>query len=81
MSHELEVRDLANVSVADGFRIGDPNSGYGIVFYCSKTVPPDATVGYAPGCVCLKLDGTTSTAIYINRGTLASCDFNALGDN
>jgi hypothetical protein len=42
------------------------------------TVPTDATVGYAPGCLFIKTDGTTlDNTIYINVGTKASCNFDA----
>lgn len=41
------------------------------------TVPTDATAGYAPGCIFIQTDGGAATTLYINEGTLASCDFNA----
>lgn len=42
------------------------------------TVPTDATAGYLPGCIFMKnaSNGVGST-MYVNEGTLASCDFNA----
>lgn len=41
------------------------------------SVPADATAGYPPGCIYIKTNGGIGTTLYINEGTLASCDFNA----
>src|SRR3990167_5555492 len=43
------------------------------------TVPTDADKGYAPGSIFAQTDGTIGSTIYINEGTKASADFNALG--
>jgi len=42
------------------------------------TVPTDASEGYAKGCVFIKTDGGVNTTLYVNVGTAASCDFNAV---
>ena len=42
------------------------------------TVPTDATLGYATGCIFQHTDGTTGTALYINEGTYTSCLFAAV---
>lgn len=42
------------------------------------TVPSDAAVGYAPACIFVHLDGAAGTYLYVNEGTRASADFNAL---
>ena len=54
--------------------------GRGIYFDAGNTVPADGTQGYAPGCVWLKTDAAalSGTEIYINEGTYASSDFNAI---
>lgn len=44
------------------------------------TVPSDATTGYAAGAIFIHTDGSGQTAIYVNRGSATSCDFNALQD-
>jgi len=43
-----------------------------------NTVPTDGTAGYAVGCLFLHRDGGDGTALYVNEGTEASCDFNAV---
>ena len=43
------------------------------------TVPTDADKGYAVGAIFAQTDGTVGSVIYINEGTAASADFNAIG--
>ena len=43
------------------------------------TVPTDADKGYAKGCLFSQTDGVVGSVLYINEGTAASADFNALG--
>src|SRR3990167_6249134 len=43
------------------------------------TVPTDADKGYATGCIFSQTDGVVGSVIYINEGTAASADFNAIG--
>lgn len=50
----------------------------GFLFASGNTVPSDGTAGYATGCLFAHLDGGDGTALYVNEGTRASCDFNAL---
>lgn len=52
-------------------------AGVGILEAYGDTVPTDATSGYATGCVFHHTDGGAGTALYVNEGTLASCDFDA----
>jgi len=40
------------------------------------TVPTDADVGYATGCIFMDTTGGVNTTSYVNDGTPASCDFN-----
>ena len=42
------------------------------------TVPADGTAGYATGCLFRHTDGGDGTALYVNEGTVASCNFNAV---
>lgn len=46
------------------------------ILACGPTVPTDATAGYKPGCIFVHNDGGNNTALYVNEGTAASCDFN-----
>lgn len=50
----------------------------GILQAYGTTVPADASRGYAPGCIFHHTDGGNGTSLYVNEGTFASCDFNAL---
>jgi len=50
----------------------------GLLFASGATVPTDATYGYQPGCIFQHTDGGAGTVLYVNEGTLASCDFNAV---
>src|SRR3990167_2673115 len=43
------------------------------------TVPTDADAGYAKGCIFTQTDVVVGSTIYINEGTSASADFNAIG--
>src|SRR3990167_2575872 len=42
------------------------------------TVPTDADKGYAKGCLFTQTDGVVGSTLYLNEGTAASADFNAL---
>jgi len=42
------------------------------------TVPTDATLGYATGCIFQHTDGGAGTSLYVNEGTYASCSFKAV---
>lgn len=50
----------------------------GAVFASGTTVPADNADGYAPGCVFVHEDGAAGSNLYVNDGTFANCDFNAL---
>lgn len=52
--------------------------GIGILQAYGVTVPSDAAVGYATGCIFQHIDGADGTALYLNEGTAASADFNAI---
>jgi len=53
-------------------------AGTGILFDHGDTVPTDGSSDYAPGCIFQKTDGSADACLYINQGTLASCNFDAL---
>jgi hypothetical protein len=42
------------------------------------TVPADGVAGFGVGCLFAHTDGGDGTALYVNEGTTASCDFNAV---
>lgn len=52
----------------------------GNALHCSgTTVPTDAGAGYAKGCIFIDTNvATGSTGLYVNIGTTASCNFNAV---
>ena len=76
--------DLENAVLPESGKIlptGGPGSletAKGWLLAYGDTVPTDATGGYAIGCLFLHTDGGDGTALYVNEGTLASCDFNAV---
>ena len=49
--------------------------GNGYLLAWGPTVPVDASVGYAPGCIFIDTNAAAGT-VYINGGTKASSDFN-----
>lgn len=54
----------------------------GVIIAAGDTVPSDAALGYAPGCQFFQLDGSTeATYRYVNIGTKASADFDAIDLN
>jgi hypothetical protein len=48
------------------------------VLICYGTAVPGAVAGYAPGCLFLHTDGGDATALYVNEGTAATADFDAV---
>lgn len=50
----------------------------GLLMASGKTVPADGTAGYQTGCLFQHTDGGAGTALYVNEGTSASCDFDAV---
>lgn len=74
MSHGLNLHSAVNV-VAQV-------PGVGISIANGTSVPASGDVGYAPGCVYVKLDGTgESNVFYVNLGTRASASFSAIDLN
>lgn len=47
------------------------------MYFLSTTVPTDTTAGYPTGCICIKTNGGAGTTLYVNEGSVTSCDFNA----
>ena len=50
----------------------------GLLLASGTTVPADGTAGYQTGCLFQHTDGGAGTALYVNEGTVASCDFDAV---
>lgn len=74
MSHGI------NLHSADSTLVNIP--GVGIAQAAGATVPSDGAVGYAPGCIFQQTDGTgESNYLYVNVGTLASANFDAVDLN
>lgn len=55
-----------------------PADDSGLLLASGTTVPTDGTAGYSTGCIFQHTDGGDGTALYVNEGTKASCDFNAI---
>lgn len=62
----------------------DPNGaiidppGEGILFARGQTVPTDALAGFSPGCIFIDTNGSAGAQVFINEGSVTSCDFNAV---
>jgi len=50
----------------------------GLLFASGATVPTDGTDGYQTGAIFQHTDGGAETALYVNEGSVTSCDFNAI---
>lgn len=48
----------------------------GLLFASGSVVPVDETDGYQTGCIYQHTDGGGGTALYVNEGSVTSCDFN-----
>jgi len=55
-----------------------PVEAEGLLLASGPTVPADGTAGYQTGCLFQHTDGGAGTALYVNEGTVASCDFDAV---
>ena len=66
------------LTLHDGVGVIVTVPGVGILQAYGTSVPADASAGYAPGCLFQHTDGGDGTALYVNEGTLASADFNAV---
>lgn len=56
----------------------NPDAVTGLLHDHGTTVPTDGATGYETGCVFQHIDGSAEGALYVNEGTLTSCDFNAI---
>lgn len=72
--YELTQMKLPTVAEQALLKLDDGN----VLVAYGTTVPSDATAGYSPACLFLHIDGGDATALYVNKGTAASCDFNAV---
>jgi hypothetical protein len=64
--------------IHDGTGVLETIPGYGITRCAGIAKPADGTAGYAVGCLFQNLAGGAGTALYVNEGTAASCDFDAV---
>ena len=49
----------------------------GLLLASGDDVPADGTAGYQTGCLFQHTDGGVGTSLYVNEGSVTSCDFNA----
>ena len=80
-----EIKNRAIYLAGERRKVGTPNitvlleNSTGILRCYGASVPTDADVGYAPGCIFhLSSGGSAGGTVYINEGTKASADFNAV---
>lgn len=55
-----------------------PERNRGYLFASGTTVPTDGDDGYQTGCIFQQTDGGEETALYVNEGSVTSCNFNAV---
>ncbi len=58
-------------------KMQEPELNTGLLSASGVTVP-SAVEGYQTGCIFQKTDGGDGTALYVNEGSVTSCDFNAI---
>ncbi len=59
-------------------KIQPPAPNEGLLFASGTAVPSDGTYGYQIGCLFQHTDGGANTSLYVNEGSLTSCDFNVV---
>ena len=65
--------------IASLLRIRPPSvESSGLLLASGATVPSDGVAGYQTGCLFQHTDGGDGTSLYVNEGTVNSCDFNAV---
>ena len=65
--------------VASLLRIKPPSvTSPGYLQASGITVPTDGATGYQTGCLFQHTDGGNATSLYVNEGSVTSCDFNAI---
>lgn len=70
---------MATERIANLTRTKPPSAELtGLLLSHGTTVPVDGTAGYETGCLFQHTDGGDGTALYVNEGTVTSCDFNAV---
>ena len=75
-AHRLPA-DLQLAEFGATWQIGNKNIG--VILAGGPTVPTDGAAGYKTACAFFQTDATTlNTCMYLNIGTLASCNFDAM---
>jgi hypothetical protein len=64
--------------IAELLKMTEPAASTGMLWMHGTSVPSDGIAGYACGCIFLHTDGGAGTALYVNEGTVSSCNFNPL---
>lgn len=78
-AHNLALQLSEILETAEGFSIGNQSKG-GVIFAVGAAVPTDATAGYRKGCVFVDTSGTNPvTVLFVNVGSLTSCNFDPVG--
>jgi len=71
MNKEAFGRFAVGATVPEGNQTGK-------IYDRGTTVPTDATAGYATGCLFIDTTGGAGVTLYVNEGSVTSCDFNAV---
>ena len=81
VDHDLQNSEfrIPSATVVQVLNIKNATYGKLCMLAYGNTVPSDAVVGiYGIGCIFFHTDGGNASALYVNEGTEASCDFNAI---
>jgi hypothetical protein len=82
MSVEARLAHAAHNMVPGPAAVDTPHTIWatedGIMISYGNVIPSDNSVGYAPGCIFIHVDGTTVSRWYGNIGTKAAANFNLM---
>lgn len=74
-SHDLATK-LAEMNLPASGYIGNPQTGK--IYAWGTTVPTGTTAGFLPGCIFIDTDASTGALVWLNEGSVTSCNFDAM---
>jgi hypothetical protein len=76
-----EILDSTTAGTTNNIKVLEYDSNHNIRRAEGTDVPVDTTKGYAKGCLFIDTDvAAGTTGLYVNVGTTAECDFDAVSD-
>jgi hypothetical protein len=81
MEGALRLGGRSKTIVSTSVRVLLEDRSGNVLFATGTTVPTDTDAGYAKGCLFIDTDvGAGTTGLYVNVGTTASANFDAVSD-